>query len=461
MSGGARVVHVLPRLSRGGGARCAINCIEACAGAGFEALIVSLREAEQPIRAELAERGIAVLDAPDPARLYAELAAAEIVQVDFWNSPELYELLCGELPPCRLVIWLLVGGVAAPQLVGDALLGLADRPVSSDVAPGRSSIERIGATLDAARLAAVSPRPHEGFVVGYIGTVGAAKLHPDFVALCAAVRCDDARFVVGGSGDGFATIAAEAERLGIADRFELRGWIDDVGAALAGFDVFGYPLRADNYSTAELVLQEAMLAGVPPVVLPHGGAAALIEDGRSGIVAADERAYPAAIERLAADPELRRALAAGARERARSEFSAAAAGRRWGKLYGEMLTEPKRLRRWPEPRPRRGAELFITALAAEPGPFAASLRALDPAAADDADERIRASPPPVVLADGGILDYRRRFPGDPHLRLWSGLVLEGIGRPALAAGELQAAIGLGIDRARVEPRLAALTGAAA
>ncbi len=456
MSAAARVVHLLPRLSRGGGSRCAINCIAACAGGGTEALVVSLREAEPQLRAELAERGVALLEAPGRERLGAELAAADIVQVDFWNSPELYELLCGELPPCRLAIWFLVGGEAAPQLVTAELLELADRPISSDAAPGRAAIERIGATLDPAPVAAVAPRAHRGFVVGYIGTVAPTKMHPDFVALCAAVRREDARFVVCGSGDGFAAIAAAARRLGIGERFELRGWVDDVGAELAGFDVFGYPLRAGNYSTAELVLQEAMLAGVAPVVLPYGGAATLIEDGRSGIVAADERRYSRAIERLGADPELRRALAAGARERARREFSPAAAGRRWSELYAEMLATPKRRRRWPGPRPRGGAELFVAGLGPEAGPFAASLRG-----DGSADAAIAAASPPLALADGGILDYRRRFPADAHLRLWAGLVLDRIGRPALAAGELEAAARLGIDRARVEPRLAALTGAAA
>ncbi len=281
-------------------------------------------------------------------------------------------------------------------------------------------------------------------------------MHADFVALCAAVRRPDARFVVCGSGAGFGAIAAEAERLGIRERFELRGWVDDVGAELAGFDVFGYPLCAGNYSTAELVLQEAMAAGVPPVVLPYGGAAGLVEDGLSGLVAADEREYPRAIERIGADPELRKALAAGARERARTGFSAAAAARRWAQLYGEMLAAPKRARRWPGPRPNGGAELFIAGLGPRPGPFAASLDG-DQAA----DDVIAASPPALVSADGGVLDYRRRFPDDPHLRLWAGLVLDGIGRPALAAGELQAAIGLGIEPARVEPRLAALTGTGA
>lgn len=457
MSRRISVAHVLPRLSRGGGSSCAINAITAT-GPDADASIISLREAEPRMRPLLAERGIELVEAPDRERLGRTLAAADIVQVDFWNSPELYELLRGELPPCRLAIWFQVGGATAPQLVTDALVGFADRPLASGPMPDREPLPLIPATLDPGRVEGVPPHRHDGYVVGYIGTVAATKMHPDFVALCAAVRRDDARFAVCGSGDGFTAIAAAAGRLGIGGRFELRGWVDDVGTELAGFDVFGYPLRADNYSTAELALQEAMLAGVPPVVLPYGGAAGVVEDGRTGIVAADERDYSRAIERLGDDVELRRALAAGARRHARAALSPVAAGRRWRELYGEMMEAPKRPRRWPGPPPRPGAELFVASLDKSPaaGPFTASLRG--EAAADEA---IAASSPPLAQGDGSVLDYRRRFPDDPHLRLWSGLVVERLGRPALAAGEFAAAIRLGIDRARAEPRLLALGGAAA
>ncbi len=62
----------------------------------------------------------------------------------------------------------------------------------------------------------------------------------------------------------------------------------------------------------------------------------------------------------------------------------------------------------------------------------------------------------LVSGDGGVLDFRRRFPSDPHLRLWSGLALRAQGRNAFAAGEFAAAARLGCDRARL--RLAAVGG---
>lgn len=458
MSGAATILHVIPQLSRGGAARGVLTAVAALPEP-LRARIVSLRPADPGLRAAARDGGVAVIEEPGRERLDAELAAADVVHIDFWNSPELQELLCRGLPPCRLVLWFHVGGATVPQLVTDELVALGDRAVASGPMPGREGLELLPVVLDATRVAAVEPRLHDGFVAGYIGTVDPVKMHPRYVELCAAVERPDARFVVCGSGAGFTAIAAEAERLGVRERFELRGWVGDVGAELAGFDVFGYPLRPDNYSTAELVLQEAMMAGVPPVVLPYGGAGALVEDGVTGLVAADERAYPRALERLAADPALRRRLGAAARGHARAALSALAVARRWAELYGELVERPKRPRAWPGPALSRGSDIFLAALGPAREPFGASIAGAGGSAA--ADDAIAASPPPLAWGDGGILDYRRRFPGDGWLRYWAGLVLEAAGRPALAAGELAAAVRLGVDPARAEPRLATLTEAAA
>jgi hypothetical protein len=76
----------------------------------------------------------------------------------------------------------------------------------------------------------------------------------------------------------------------------------------------------------------------------------------------------------------------------------------------------------------------------------------------ECDEQIASSPAVVCNSDGGILSYRDFYPDDPHLRLWSGLVLRQQGRAAIAAGEFAAAIRLGLDEPRVGRYLGALVG---
>jgi hypothetical protein len=61
---------------------------------------------------------------------------------------------------------------------------------------------------------------------------------------------------------------------------------------------------------------------------------------------------------------------------------------------------------------------------------------------------------------GGILHYRRSYPNDPMLRLWSGLVLLGQGRPALAASEFKAAAKLGCHDSRASLYLSGAARAA-
>ena len=97
----------------------------------------------------------------------------------------------------------------------------------------------------------------------------------------------------------------QASELGILDRFEFYSYTDDIRSFLAALDVFGYPLTAENYSTAELSLQEAMHAGIPPVVFAHGGPGEIVTNGRTGIVVDSREEYSAAIEWLYRHPEER------------------------------------------------------------------------------------------------------------------------------------------------------------
>ena len=266
-------------------------------------------------------------------------------------------------------------------------------------------------------------------------------MHPEFTALSLAVGTR-APAHSQGNRRRLAGLRREAEAAGAPERFDIAGYVPDPAALFAEFDIFGYPLCADNYSSLELVLQEAMFPG-PPVVLPYGGAARTVTDGVTGIVATDEAGYSKAVGRLCADPELRARLGAQARSHAEARWSQAISGAAWDGLYRELLELPKRPRGWPEPPPETGAQAFIAALGPTADVFAASL-AGDPAA----DEAIAASSPVLGWADGGVIPAP--LPTDSHLHLWAGLVLAARGRRALAAGEFAAAKRAGLDPERVE-----------
>jgi glycosyltransferase involved in cell wall biosynthesis len=459
----SRVLHVLPTLSRGGASRAVLALARATAEAGrpYEHRLVSLRPGVPAMAERAVELGVDLAAAGSRDEVAAEIAAADLVHVHFWNSPEVFELLSSPLPDCRLAIWSHISGTTAPQVLVGELADVADALVATSpttLHSGPSAGAAVAVVPNAAeldRLEGVERRDHDGFVVAYVGTVDPVKMHSRFVELSAAVEVAEVRFVVCGIGDGFGAIAERAARLGVRERFELRGYVDDVGSVLAEADVFGYPLTPGNYSGSELVLAEAMYMGVPPVLLPYGGAAESVEDGVSGIVVSEEDEYPRAIERLAADPALRARLGEGARRHVGLHRSPRVVGSAWARIYEDLLARPKATPRWSGPPAPSGAEAFIRGLGGTGEEFELSLGG-DAAV----DERIAAAPLPLVTGDGGILDYRRRYPDDPHLRFWSGLVLARAGRPALAAGELSAAVRLGVERERVRPHLDAVVGAA-
>ncbi|NJN82955.1 MAG: glycosyltransferase family 4 protein, partial [Caldilineaceae bacterium] len=125
---------------------------------------------------------------------------------------------------------------------------------------------------DFERLAGLQAKAHHTFNVGYIGAVDFVKMHPNFVALCGRVDVPKVRFLVYGSGGGLETLRRQAEALQVAKRFEFGGYLDDIRPLLQRLDIFGYPLCEGTYASAEMVLQEAMFAGVPPVIFDYGGA---------------------------------------------------------------------------------------------------------------------------------------------------------------------------------------------
>jgi hypothetical protein len=435
----ARVTHVIQGLSRGGAGRALLSLVDDAA------TVVSLTAADPLMHARAEAAGATVVEGEDCAGV---LAAADLVLVHFWNTPELWALLRGGLPPVRLAVWAHIAGDTPPQVVTPELVALADTFAAT--AAGTASLPFfaspppvIPAAPDAARLAGAEPRRHDGFTIGYIGTLDFAKLHPRFAELCAAVDVPDARFVVCGAGPAAGALSAQVDT-----RVELRGYVEEIGPVLAEIDVFGYPLAPGTYATSDLALQEAMAAGVPPVVLAHGETRRLVEHGETGLVISDERDYARAIEHLYENPTERLRLGANARGRARVRADVV---RAWEPLLDELLERPK------APRARRalgGAEAFVASLGGTVPAFAASMDDDDDEEAREAERLIAASPPVLVSAGGGgILHYRCLYPADAHLRLWSGLVLAAANNHVLAVPELAAARALGLEAPRVSDYL--------
>jgi glycosyltransferase involved in cell wall biosynthesis len=457
-----RILHVTPQLSLGGAGRALLTLAKYSAKLGpYEHAALSLIPADRG-SLELAEAaGVEMVPADQwPQRL----AAADIVQIYFWNSPAIYSFLSRGMPAGRTLIWIQVNGEFAPQVLPADIGRLADFVIASDVAtlrlPSMSAIpvaqrDVIPQGADFDRLAGFICAEHSTFNVGYIGTLAFSKMHPDYVAMHASIDVPDLRIFVYGAGRDLDTLKRQVKAIGAESRFVFPGYAHDIRSALAGMDVFGYPLSEHNYGTGELIVREVMYAGIPAVVLPFGGAASQIEHRHTGIVARDTIEYGLAIQELFENPAERLRVGRNAAATARRDLGAEQTARRFGAIYERMMQMPKRPseplrlpsadKEYTADDRTTGARLLITSLGEHGSNFLVSMGSNDADVVHRAEERIGNSDASMAET---VLAYRNYFSNDPYLGLWSGLILLRMGRPAMAAAEFKRAITFGCDQWR-------------
>lgn len=442
-----RIVHVVPRLATSGPARSLAALVKwgDRSGLAWSHDVIALEETVSPVAVVwLRGAGARLHLGLDASSRGSVLAEADAAIVHFWQCPSMIELLTHPIPTRRVVVWVHTLGLHAPQVLAsqveraaDALWCTAARTLDRPATVGvHRSTAVVRGLVDPDRLAA-TPTAHDGVVVGYVGTVNSQKMHPRFVELCARVGAPDTRFVVHGTGGGEARLRVDAERAGIADRLAVLGHTEDVGAALTGIDVLGYPLRSDTYASSDLAVQEAMWMGVPPVVLTHGGPPELVDDGVSGVVATDEAHYVEAVDSLARDRVLRTRMAGAAREHARAAFDPRAGVRRVDELLRALRSEGPQRDEAVSWGATPGA-WFATALAGEGTAFVRALGA-GPGGDAGAEAAIAAAGDLVIAGEGGLFQWRNAHPDDPDLRWWTSLVLDARGESERAAAERFAA----------------------
>jgi glycosyltransferase involved in cell wall biosynthesis len=131
---------------------------------------------------------------------------------------------------------------------------------------------------------------------------------------------------------GVGSKQAKLERQAQGLDAHFNGFVQD---PLTGLDVLVQPSRADNLPLAIL---EAMAAGLPVIGTRVGGIPELVVDRETGLLVEPERPeeLAAALDSLAADPELRAELGRRGRERVQEHFSADGIARRTVALYEEL-----------------------------------------------------------------------------------------------------------------------------
>lgn len=434
------ILHITPHLG-GGVGRVLLNYLTHVKDDSvFLHKVISLEYANDKALSVSQTIGLSLTDkmSSDHDGILAAIEVADIVLIHWWNHPLLYDFLVREtVPPARIIFWSHISGFNAPYVFSNPALHYPDlfvftTPISMEVTEVRNmqeerhkALRTIWSTGGIEHVASLQRRPHNGFKIGYIGTVDYCKMHPGFLKMSSMVNILDAQFVVCG-GPSEKQIQEESRQYGSGNRFIFTGQVDDITNYLSEFDVFGYPLAPYHYGTCEQSLSESMAAGIPPVVLANRTERYMVEDGVTGIVAADEEAYARAIEELYRRPELRQRLSSNARDAARRRFSMEQMVTQWENVFNEALALPKTARRWTgkyHGKTVSPVHIFLESLGEHGEEFLQSLSAQNKEDEEAAKERIRRLYEYSHLwrsnTRGTPSHYHYFFPEDIHLKRWS------------------------------------------
>lgn len=169
--------------------------------------------------------------------------------------------------------------------------------------------------VDQAPTPAPVPTPSAPFTVGIMGRVVKEKRVHLALEAFAHAGVPVARLLVIGTGPPayLADLRARGEALGIGDRIEWRGHVDDPVTELASLDVL---LHCSASETFGLVLAEAMAAGVPVVAAGSDGAVECLGDAGVIVPNADAESLGRALITLMSDAGERARLAQAGHARA-------------------------------------------------------------------------------------------------------------------------------------------------
>jgi glycosyltransferase involved in cell wall biosynthesis len=361
------IVHVVVSLQTGGAERMVVDLARTQAARGHRVAVFSLTPSPQSILlAPLAEAGVAVQEVPRGSgvdlsllpRLARALLARRPDVVHTHNEPPLiYAAPAGRLVRARVIHTChgprhLTRGAAALARISARLVHgyvactgalLESLQADGDVPRGRLvtiengiDLERFssGTAPDAA--AAVRRRfgiPPEAFVIGSVGRLAVEKNYGFLMRAAAPLLGAGAHLLFVGDGAERPRLEAQAAASGAPGAIHFAGAQSDVAPFHAALDLFAL---SSTFEGLPLALLEAMASARPVVAPAVGGIPLVVEDGRTGLLAppGDEPAFTAALQRIASDRALARALGEAGRARAVARYGLGRMVDAYMDLYG-------------------------------------------------------------------------------------------------------------------------------
>ncbi len=320
--------------------------------------------------------GTEVIICPSDEILIREAEEADVVIIDWWHHPLVYGALMKiSAINARIVIWAHLNGIFYPKLKikfldeFDACMYTSQASMNNPdwTQDERDHIAETGSLVygmgdfDPASFEAKSDYClGNETVIGYVGSLDYAKLHPDFVKWMKAIydMVPGVRFMI--AGDILPPILKDVEDAGLSDVVSFLGYCGDVPKRLPTFDLFLYPLNPRNFATTENSILEAKAAGLPIITSDGLIERTLIDDDVDGVLISDIGELKSRIKVLIDDPDMRRRLGTTARSKVIRTHDPVANVKMFNDSLNATLSKPKRKHYFADVIGRDEFEWFIS-----------------------------------------------------------------------------------------------------
>lgn len=144
----------------------------------------------------------------------------------------------------------------------DRFIGITQSVADSFLALGIAAPERVDVVhngADPALLPLPASRPADRFTIGFVGRAVREKGLFDFIAAADLLRDDDIDFVIAGEGEDLDEARQTIETLGLTDRIEVTGFVEDMAPVWARIDMLAMFSEREPFG---LVILEAIASGV-------------------------------------------------------------------------------------------------------------------------------------------------------------------------------------------------------
>jgi glycosyltransferase involved in cell wall biosynthesis len=206
--------------------------------------------------------------------------------------------------------------------------GVKQELIGQDIDPAKCTVVHNGIDTDTKpRVAPAEIRMNlhagDGVLIGTVGSLMRRKRIADLIRVVATLvreRGKSVSCVIVGAGPEQSNLAAEAERLGVADKVVFAGFQADAVSYINAFDIFA--LSSEKEGLPRVIL-EAMLMTKPVAASKVTGVTELVVNGQTGFLLplGGTRQWVDALERLIDEPALRRRMGEAGRQRVLEQFS--------------------------------------------------------------------------------------------------------------------------------------------